>query len=264
MGYWRTPPTISQNVKDSNAMCKSNIHNCFRCGKEVNRVLGKKRNGEKADRIFCSRPCYDEQRKDDWRAKGFNCKTCGKRVEKPQQAGARKFCSMQCRKNLNIKACVTECKVCKTVFSAIKWRYENGEAKYYTKDKTRKTCSTGCHHMFYRIDEERKRKIGESEKGSKHHNWQGGGKRRGYRGANWLEIAEKARKRAGYKCEHCGITQDECGRKLDVNHIEPFHQSKNKSHANRLSNLEALCKSCHMLTEWKWRKENQLQYAMKF
>jgi len=170
---------------------------------------------------------------------------------------------MKCRSLLAAKKALTTCKVCGACFTAIKWtKRKTGFG--LTRDKNRKTCSSECHHMFYRIDEERKRKISESERGEKHHNWQGGGKRRGYRGAGWNEIAEKVRRRAGYKCEHCGKTQEECGRRLDVNHIEPFHQSRNKTHANRLSNLEALCKSCHMKTEWKWRRQNNIQYAIKF
>jgi len=168
---------------------------------------------------------------------------------------------MECRSLLAAKNAVTTCVVCGAYFTAIKWN----KRKFgfgLSRDKTRKVCSPECHHMFYRIDEERKRKISESERGEKHHNWRGGTHRMGGRGAGWTVIAEKVRKRAGYKCEHCGKAQDECGRKLDVNHIEPFHQSRNKTHANRLSNLEALCKSCHMKTEWKWRKENPVQSVL--
>ena len=244
-------------------MCKSNIHNCFRCGNEVNRALSKKRNGEKSERIFCSRSCYDEQRINDRKSTAKSCKNCGKVLDVPGVCKSRKYCSMECRSLFAAKNAVITCVVCGAYFTAIKWN-KRKTGFGLTRDKTRKTCSSECHHMFYRIDEERKRKISQSERGSKHHNWQGGGKRRGYRGVDWNSIAEKVRRRAGYKCEHCGKTQEECGRKLDVNHIEPFHQSKNKTNANRLSNLEALCKSCHMKTEWKWRRENNIQYAIKF
>ena len=35
------------------------------------------------------------------------------------------------------------------------------------------------------------------------------------------------------------------GRRLDVNHKERFHNHQNAKSANRPSNLEALCRSCH-------------------
>lgn len=97
-----------------------------------------------------------------------------------------------------------------------------------------------------------------------HPNWQGGGKRRGYRGSGWQRIAESVRVMAGRKCEHCGLDESDNGRRLDVNHIVPFHQSKNKSQANKTSNLEALCRSCHMLADAKWRKENPIQVVIDF
>jgi hypothetical protein len=49
---------------------------------------------------------------------------------------------------------------------------------------------------------------------------------------------------------------------LNVNHKTPFHQHTNKTTANRLSNLEALCKSCHTKEDWKWRKTHPIQLGM--
>jgi|TARA_R100000027_G_scaffold67691_1_gene67872 hypothetical protein len=245
-------------------MSKTNIHHCHHCGKPTSKTPNvNTRTGLVSDKVFCGRECYDLHRVSIWKSKGFNCKCCGKRVEKARNQN-NKFCSMECRSQDAINRSLVECLVCKVKFSAIAWNKRKDGTLRLVRHTSRKVCSPECHHMFYRTDEERKRKIGESERGDKHHNWQGGGTRRGYRGVEWPRIAERVRKRAGYKCEHCGIPQEECGRKLDVNHIEPFHQHRNKTQANRMSNLEALCKSCHMKAEWKWRKENQMQYAIKF
>ncbi|NID14378.1 HNH endonuclease [Luteibacter yeojuensis] len=77
-----------------------------------------------------------------------------------------------------------------------------------------------------------------------------------------------ARNRAGRCCEHCHMSEAEHQEKfkmrLNVNHKEPFHQHANKSLANRLSNLEALCKSCHTRADWKWRKEHPMQAVLNF
>lgn len=243
-------------------MSQTNIHHCNRCGKLVKRSLSTKRNGKKADRIFCSRLCYDTTREEDWKSRGINCENCGKRVEKSGGIN-KKFCSIECRSLEAANRALTICAICGIQFTAIKFSKRKLGGYFLQRDTKRKMCSPECVAENFRTNEDRKRKISESERGEKHHNWQGGGKRRGYRGVDWPIIAEKVRKRAGYKCEHCGISQEDCGRKLDVNHIEPFHQHRNKTQANKLSNLEALCKSCHMKTEWKWRKENPLQYVIK-
>lgn len=245
-------------------MCKSNIHHCDHCGKEYVRKPSKKRDGSPTDRAFCSRPCYDEQRRMEWTAKAPECKSCGNRIERPSLRKGTVFCSKQCRDDLAAKNSHTKCIVCKTEFCAVKFSKKSGGGYYIQRDKFRKVCSKACTIEFFKTDEARKKKISESERGSKHHNWQGGGKSRGYRGSDWLAIAEKVREAAGYKCERCGKPQEDCGRKLDVNHKEPFHQHKNKKQANKMSNLEALCKSCHMKTEWEWRKSNPIQHAIRF
>lgn len=75
-------------------------------------------------------------------------------------------------------------------------------------------------------------------------------------------LRHKQGAKAGRVCQKCGMTEKDNGRRLDVNHIIPFHQWANKSKANQQSNLEALCRSCHMITEWEWKKSNQVQMTL--
>ena len=131
-------------------------------------------------------------------------------------------------------------------------------------DKDRTTCSKECRSSVYINDEGRKAKISAAFTGSKHPLWQGGGKHRDFRGQGWRAIAEKCRELHERLCKTCGKNEEDNGRKLDVNHIVPFHQWKNNSAANKQSNLEALCKSCHRKQDAKWFRENPTQKTLTF
>jgi DEAD/DEAH box helicase domain-containing protein len=79
----------------------------------------------------------------------------------------------------------------------------------------------------------------------------------GYYGPNWNRQRNRARERAGYKCQHCGVPEKNLSRELDVHHIKPFasfeyvaNENDNYKQANRLSNLVALCSSCHTRAEF--------------
>lgn len=52
----------------------------------------------------------------------------------------------------------------------------------------------------------------------------------------WTELREEALKRAGYRCEKCGAKTKEVHH---VNYPEDFSE-------DRIENLQALCKACHM------------------
>lgn len=58
-------------------------------------------------------------------------------------------------------------------------------------------------------------------------------------------LREQVRFRDGYKCQVCGMSQLENGRQLDCHHID--YNKRN----NILSNLIALCRSCHTGTNHK-------------
>jgi 5-methylcytosine-specific restriction endonuclease McrA len=84
--------------------------------------------------------------------------------------------------------------------------------------------------------------------GEQHNNWKGG--YNGYYGKTWKRQRNLARKRDGYTCQDCGITEMALGRQLDVHHIVRFSDFPDSSDANRLGNLTTLCHSCHIKREW--------------
>ena len=71
-----------------------------------------------------------------------------------------------------------------------------------------------------------------------------------YSGLYCKELHEKVRRKAGYKCQQCGKTQEENGQKLSVHHLDGNHYNDNSE------NTEALCKTCHRVLENKLRKKS--------
>lgn len=231
---------------------------CEHCGKDVFDCRGT------GQLIFCNRECYDAHRVKAWQARATDCVNCG---EKILGAGVstgkqeRKYCSNECRVEYK-KPKPINCSVCNVLFSAIKYGKKKDGSPRYARVNDQKTCSRDCLAQFFRIDEARKEKISLAFSGDKHPAWLGGSHEGSGRGAGWNKIAEVCRERAGRKCEQCGKSEAENGRRLDVNHIIPFHQWQNKTKANAQSNLEALCKSCHTKTDHLWRKNNQVQLSL--
>ena len=71
-------------------------------------------------------------------------------------------------------------------------------------------------------------------------------------GPNWQHQRFRAREQAGFRCSDCRISEEELARELDVHHKIPFREfgyvrGVNDGYlaANDLSNLIALCSSCH-------------------
>lgn len=209
---------------------------CLYCGKNFKGA----RDGNGSPPKFCCRSCYDNYRTEQ---RGF-CANCGNRL-KPTDT---KFCSHECRvafKKPQPRPCVN----CGNIFSPIK--FHGGIGRYIAHDSG-KTCSRRCQLEWIRRNPERKRKISVAFKGPKHPNWQGGKTAvniSDHRGSDWLSIAAAIRKRDKYKCKRCGKTEEENRRKLDVHHIEPYHNFKTAKEANRKSNLISLCWSCHRKAE---------------
>lgn len=89
--------------------------------------------------------------------------------------------------------------------------------------------------------------------GENHPNWRGGYSE--YYGPSWNRQREKALERAGYECEHTGMTQEqhieEYGMGLHVHHIIPFRKFgvENHKEANKLENLRVL--SCSQHNSWE-------------
>ena len=90
-----------------------------------------------------------------------------------------------------------------------------------------------------------------------------------FRGSNWKMIRQRIIERDGFKCVRCNLTRDQqfkkYGRDFSVNHIRPFHQFGGRNElANKPSNLETLCDSCHTKTDWQYRKANPIQQILCF
>lgn len=232
---------------------------CTNCGKDVVRSLGRSRNGKKSTNVFCNRDCYNHHRAKLIKSRSARCANCDEDFIRRPVSYTEIYCSHMCRVKAK-RPGAHNCVNCGTLFSPIKWHKEAGR---YVNAKSGKTCTHECHMDWIRNNPERKRKISEAFRGDKHPNWQGGTHYSSYRGAGWVRLRGEIRKRAGYRCEHCGLPESDHGRALEVNHIVPFHQFGGSTElANKKSNLEALCKSCHTKADWKWRKENPVQMTM--
>lgn len=92
----------------------------------------------------------------------------------------------------------------------------------------------------FRHSEESKRKIGDSQRGEKHHNWQGGITFEEY-GINWTETLKRSiRERDRYTCKMCN--QQQTNKTFSVHHID--YDKKNCDPKN----LITLCNNCHVKT----------------
>lgn len=235
----------------------SRIHQCANCGASVQGVSAKKRrNGETCDNVFCDRECYAQFRAKAIALRIRECDHCGKSYPKPAGNGKSRirFCSAECR-NAALKAKPRHCVCCGAWMTPIKLVKSRNAFMSNTKGKV---CSQECHIQWIKDNPDRKAKISAAFAGENHPNWMGGrgvldGK--GGRGPGWNATARAIRKRDGYKCQHCGVTQSQHGRALEVHHIIPFHDFLLWEEANRPSNLITLCKSCHTKADWESGKK---------
>lgn len=81
------------------------------------------------------------------------------------------------------------------------------------------------------------------------------GGRPGRRGANWEIQARQARQRDGFRCQECGVTEEELGRQLDVHHKIPYASFKSNLEANKLEHLVSVCPACHAKLEAQLRRD---------
>lgn len=168
------------------------------------------------------------------------CQACGKEIiDYPSRV--RRFCSLACVGKRNTKNTNRVCDGCGKTYQPKRCR----SAEEQKRNAQHFFCSTACHGKWAS-----KNRVGKYAP-----KWMGGIKA-GYYGPNWNEQKRAARKRDGYKCRHCGITQKKHGRALDVHHITPFRTfgyipgtNDNYILANELTNLITLCKHCHIRAE---------------
>lgn len=99
---------------------------------------------------------------------------------------------------------------------------------------------------------ERRKKLSEAKKGvydgEKNPNWRGGKSFEPYGLEFNEELKERIRKRDGYVCQECGVSQKELDYKLHVHHID--YDKKN----NDPSNLISLCRGCNSKANFKREK----------
>ena len=139
--------------------------------------------------------------------------------------------------------------------------YKDGRTlqKYFCKDCERELKGTHAHEHERCTPCENKTRTGELSG-----NWKGGKTFEEYGPEFDSSLKEQVRFRDGYECRECGCSQLENRRCLDVHHID--YNKKN----NILNNLIALCKSCHVKTNFNrnyWKnhfQERQLIYTPDF
>lgn len=85
--------------------------------------------------------------------------------------------------------------------------------------------------------------LSENVVGEDHHRWKGGGQP--YYGTGWNRARAESRERDGYKCQYCGISEEDLPYELDVHHKTPVREFDDPSDAHTLENLVTLCRSCH-------------------
>lgn len=235
---------------------------CHYCSKEVIGQLSKKRNGEKSENIFCNRICYDSYRAKKIIDRQVACTSCGILCQPSITRGYKPFCNDNCKKAYK-KAKPKHCVNCNCLFTPVKCN-SNGKMISHNSGKT---CSAKCGNEWISNNEVRKQKISFAFTREKHPNWQGGSHNMCSRGSGWIKLRLSIKVRDNFTCRHCGMTEEQsmqvykCG--LHVNHIKPFHQFGGKTvYANKPSNLESLCCSCHTITDAKWRRDNSVQLSL--
>ena len=132
-----------------------------------------------------------------------------------------------------------------------------GEKGKIMSDKSRKKLSQARKGM--KFSEEHRKNLSKSLIGSKRalgskrpelrgensRFWKGGVSKELY-GRGWTNILkESIRLRDNYKCQICGVPQEECCEALSVHHKNEIKTDLNPD------NLESLCRRCHQLLHYK-------------
>lgn len=221
---------------------------CAECGKTFSR----KASAAKEDKAYyCSRSCasagykkyYSGENCYRYSSTDVECAQCGKALSRKATLSARRqhhFCSRPCwgkwkTKNTagenspHYKRIPTKCRQCGKEFSVIP-RAFNEHGNF---------CDHECYGLW----------SAQNKTGKNNPLWKGG--HLPYYGPNWYGQRAKARERDNYACQHCGVTETELGRQLDVHHKIPIRLFgiDRYEDANRLSNLVCLCNRYHRVAE---------------
>ena len=201
------------------------MYKCIDCGKKLNRMAsyhGTKR-CQKCAYKGRNNPSYIDGRTIEI----HYCIDCGKKLG-----------------NKNYDKHVERCCECYHKFNSEKnhGMYIDGRTlkKYYCSDCNKEiSYNSGFYGKGRCTSCENKTRINELSG-----NWQGGKSFEEYGQDFDSSLKEQVRFRDKYRCQECGCTQLENGKQLDVHHID--YDKK----YNVLNNLVALCKSCHIKTNF--------------
>lgn len=192
---------------------------CEHCGKEF--AVNSKTKHNK----YCSPECVRAARK---KPDTQYCIHCGALITFPsERTYPRKYCDDCSKQRVWIK---------RTQYTYVSCRY-CGKPIQINAKQAQKTgshyCSTECMARDYAG-----RFSGENSP-----TWKGG--KSAHYGGNFFHARKDTRRRDGYTCQLCGISEEQYGQELSVHHIRPYRCFEDKQAANNLDNLISLCEPCH-------------------
>ena len=88
--------------------------------------------------------------------------------------------------------------------------------------------------------------LSENVTGEAHHQWEGG---KAKYGGRWWTVRRAALARDDNRCQQCGKTAQELGKRPDVHHLTPVREFEDPQRAHTLDNVITLCRSCHRHVE---------------
>ncbi|MBD05462.1 MAG: hypothetical protein CME24_14060 [Gemmatimonadetes bacterium] len=126
------------------------------------------------------------------------------------------------------------CAHCGTAVSLSAWLQDTGMALQF--------CNVTCRQAWARTEESFAVRL--DRKRSRHR-----------RGGNWQIQAREARYRDECRCQECGVSEAEMGRKLHVHHRIPYRRFHSNVEANKLEHLISVCAACHQRLEAQLRRD---------
>lgn len=186
----------------------------------------------KSRRVYCD-DCYSAkgEMNGNWRGakRTATCQTCGDDFEYYPSDKEGVYCE-QCVEAADefigtpyyevheIQRLEHHCKYCDTRMEVLKTDWERGRGRF---------CSHECLSAW----------MSDQHEGEAVYN------------GRWRQARRDALRRDEYKCQNCGVDQDELGQNPDVHHIQPVRTFDDPQEAHVLTNLVSLCKSCHTRVE---------------
>ena len=216
---------------------------------------------KKTQNRFCSFNCYndwiaeDRSRHPSWKGGPVTllCSFCDKPFEvkrgyfnsRKKQGQTSFYCSPECHSNGKsrnrtankhwnfIGMIELTCNYCGKTFQRYLSKYKVAKAR---RPNERVYCSNSCRYSAY----------SETMRGENNPAWKGGASLEPYGEGFTERLKESIRERDGFKCQLCGMTQEQCIEEfdctLDVHHIDYCKTNHSPN------NLISLCHSCHPTT----------------